>query len=294
MYIRKDKCVLYHIVYIMERPICINLVVCYNNEDELFKYADNLSRLNGNELLSLVVNINSLCKYTFEEFTVELTKRFRNVHVYSSGKNLGYLNGMLYAGRCVEQSEEIDLSNCKYVIMSNTDIVFEDYDFFSKLLGKEYDSHVAVIGPCVINGTDRTYGNPQYIQRYTKKSLDRRIFVFSHPYVSFFYFKLAKLKAKKLKNVRAESGNVYSCHGCFFILKKEFFDILKKYEYGCLMYSEEAYVAEYARIYGYKEYYDSTLEVIHAESTTTSLLGNKKKSKMFAESLIYIKNKFFE
>ncbi|MCK1205372.1 hypothetical protein MXZ36_03260 [Streptococcus uberis] len=79
----------------------------------------------------------------------------------------------------------------------------------------------------------------------------------------------------------------------FFILSKDFFNKIKDKKYGSLMYSEEAYIAEMIKKYNYTAFYDSNLEVMHLESTVTSLLDNKSKSKMYVDSLNYIKSTFY-
>ncbi|MGK0720331.1 hypothetical protein SUB233_01604 [Streptococcus uberis] len=275
----------------MKSPKIINLVNCYNNEKEVINYAKHINKLVNSNYLILAININSLNSLDEVSFTDSVKKEFKNSIVINSQQNFGYLNGMLNAYQSIEKN--IDISELKYIIMSNTDIIFENNNFLFDLLNCEYNERIGCIAPSVFMPDRKTYENPQQLLRYSLSDINRRIWIFSHPMISFLYFKLSDIKSKVIKRKKKKSCEVYSAHGCFFILSKDFFNKIKDKKYGSLMYSEEAYIAEMIKKYNYTAFYDSNLEVMHLESTVTSLLDNKSKSKMYVDSLNYIKSTFY-
>lgn len=271
----------------------VNLVNCYNNEAEVLAYAKMLASHNCHEILMLVVNVNSFSKNNnFENFENALSNAYNTSMLVTTGNNLGYLNGMIFSYNEFEKKCNSDF--VKWIIMSNTDIIIEQSDFFKKLMSSNYPKDVVCIGPSIYSIQSKSYSNPQYLSKHTYFKLTTLIFIMEHTCLAFLYFKLAKFKAK----IRSKKGKKNSCymteaHGCFFILKKEIMDQLKHLNYPCLMYSEESFISELVSTSGKKLYYDSDIEVIHLENSVTGLLGVKKKAQMMAESLRLVRNMFY-
>ena len=78
------------------------------------------------------------------------------------------------------------------------------------------------------------------------------------------------------------------------ILRNDFYFALHGERFGALLYSEESFVAEIARLNNKKVYYDADLEVVNTENVATSKLRMSKKGKAIAESLKYIQNRFYD
>lgn len=271
----------------------VNLVNCYNNEAEVLAYAKMLASHNCHEILMLVVNVNSFSKNNnFENFENALSNAYNTSMVVTTGNNLGYLNGMIFSYN--EFEKKCDSDFVKWIIMSNTDIIIEQSDFFKKLMSSNYPKDVVCIGPSIYSIQSKSYSNPQYLSKHTYLKLSILIFIMENYFFAFIYFYLAKLKAK-VKNRRSKPDSSYmtEAHGCFFILNKAIMDKLKTKTYPCLMYSEESYISFLVHSNKKKIYYDSDLEIIHAENSVTKLLGVKKKSKMMAESLRFIRKLYY-
>ncbi|WP_226036156.1 hypothetical protein [Aquibacillus saliphilus] len=267
----------------------LNVVILYDNEAEVYDYAVQLSKQEIHDQLALIIVVNKTNKSKFRLMSDKLSNLDMFIEIHTPDKNLGYLNGLIYGyEHYIKRNEKP-----KFVIMSNTDIEFADNTFIKKLIMTNYDENVWCVAPSVYSPTKKSYDNPQYKTRYTKSSLDKRIFIFNNPYLGYPYVKLSQYKARFKRANKQDSCYVYSAHGCFFIIKPELADILISRPYKGLMYSEEAYIAELIRESDKRCFYDANIEVLHLESTVTSKLAFRKKSKFIAESLEIVRDEFF-
>lgn len=268
----------------------INIVICYNNADEVIKYYNELLSLHRGCETGYVVVINSASKSEIENLN-SFEKCNEHVYVFNPNKNLGYINGLLYGYR--EYNNKTGFIP-KYIIMSNTDIEFQDKEFLDKLLNKEYESDVACIGPSVLVSELNSYCNPVSEDRYSLKQINKYIRIFSTPILREAYVTAGFIKPKFIKYKKdLFSRNVYSVHGCFFILTSKYVEYLKNIEYGVLLYSEEIFVSENAYLIDMRTYYDSDLEVIHLEHSTTKKLNPTRRAHYFAESMRWIKDAYY-
>ena len=268
----------------------INIVICYNNASEVIEYYREILSLDEGSKVGYVVVINSS---TDEEASKLESFGYENEHVYvfNPGKNLGYMNGLLYGYR--GYSEHTGLIP-KYVIMSNTDIAFQDKEFATKLANKNYDSRVASIGPSVLVSELNSYDNPVSDERYTLQQMNMLIRIFSTPIIRELYVTASFIKPKFIKRKKdLNSRNVYEIHGCFFVLTGKYAEFLKDQKFGVLLYTEETFVAENAHRNNLITYYDADLEIVHKEHSTTSKLKPTRRAKLMAESMTWIRDTYF-
>jgi len=237
--------------------------------------------------LIVVVNELSMNKDLFEKNMKSSGVRYR---IYYSDKNLGYLCGMLFGyKKYVAEHFAPDI----WFVLSNTDIVYPDINFFSNFLDNQYTNDTICVAPSVFTKNRGTYENPQYIRRHSLKSIRRNIRIFSRPYLAYFHSKASFVKARFLRSKKKESQFVYSVHGCYMFAKSSLMDALTKIEYRALMYSEEAFIAETVSKMKKRSYYDSSLEIVHMESTVTGLLSIKRKSGYYVASLQDLIREFY-
>lgn len=267
----------------------LNLVTCYGNEKEVIRYAKSLSKQVCSEAITLVITINKKGELSYQDFIEELDKINIRFFVFDPGHNLGYLNGLLYGYKqYVKNQPQPD-----WVLMSNTDITFPDTCFFNTFISSEYESDVWCIGPSVFSLDNKFYQNPKYIKRLPLKSINRLISRFENVRIAYLYFILSRLKARLRKRHKYDSRYVYAVQGCFFFLRGEMAEYLKQKEYGALMYGEELYIAEWLLTLQKKCFYDSNIEVIHENGSSTTKLALNKKATLFAKSLRYIRTQFY-
>lgn len=274
----------------MREEEIINVVICYNNASEVVEYYNEILSLEEGNKVGYIVVINSSSEEeanTLERFAGEND----HVYVFNPGKNLGYMNGLLHGYRGYR---ELTGSVPRYVIMSNTDIAFNDKSFITKLAGKEYVSNLGTIGPSILVSELNSYDNPVSDERYSLQYLNKLIRIFSTPVIRECYVTASFIKPKMIKRKNdTVSRNVYELHGCFFILSGDYAEFLKELEFGVLLYSEETFVAENAYRNGYKAYYDADLQIVHKEHSTTSKLKPTRRAKLMAESMTWIRDTYF-
>lgn len=262
---------------------CLNIIILYDNEKEVIQYIEEVLRIaNGLTDIVLVVNRDT------DHRAVSIQRRFgKNVRVVDYGQNVGYLNALL------KTAKNMDLDAYSFYILSNTDIHYETKDFFQKLTTKDYGAEVGCIAPCVYATKSGSYSNPHYMVRIQKKKLEQLIKLFSYPLLARIYLKAAELKAGKTKSQKKDSCYPYSPHGCYMILTNAFMRSIRGYEYGVKMYSEESAIGELLTRNNFKCYYDSSISVIHDESSVTGKINYKERFSAWKESLEYILQEFY-
>lgn len=267
----------------------LNIVTLFCNEIEVIEYAKKLSQQSISADISLVIVVNKNGDMTEDDFNDNLRKINIKIHLYKPGENLGYLNGLIYGYNQFVMRHEPP----KWIVMSNTDLTFSNNEFFKDFYKNKYNENIWLIGPSIYSPENKSYDNPQYKNRHSLKSLEKRIYIFKRPMLAYYYLKIANIKAKYKKRKKEDSQYSYSLHGCFFFINNNFMEILKGKKYGPLMYSEEAYLAELIRLNNKKCYYNSHIELVHTGSTVTGKLEIHKRSQYFQESLEYIREKFY-
>jgi len=267
---------------------CINIIIFYDNEDELTNYIIDAADKGTINNLEFAVVVNKDSNNIINNLKNKLTKLVDNkIYIYNFGENIGYLNALLYVVK------KIDINNYKYIILSNTDIYYITKNFYDYLVKKNYENEIGCIAPSVFSSNTNTYSNPHYKTRIPLSKIQRTQRILLHPQLARFYIKLSELKARNMKKKELPSEYVYSPHGCFMVFTNSFIHKIAWDSYGAKMYSEESYVGEMLIQYNYKCFYDSNIKIIHKENTITSSIKNKKKYQYMSESLQYIINRFY-
>lgn len=266
---------------------CLNVIVFYDNQEEVQKYIQEVATI-GNDKVDICVVVNSDKYNKVPEMIQNLKKaEISNFKIIDYGENVGYLNTLL------KTIKEIEISEYKYYILSNTDIHYLSEDFFEKLLSKKYGEDIACIAPNVYNTCSCSYANPHYIERTSKKKFERLVKIFSYPRIGKLYLQLASMRARGTKDKELPSCYVYSPHGCYMIFSVDFISKLMGYEYGVKMYSEEACIGELLRKYEKKCFYDCEIRVEHEESTVTGKMNYRKRFSEWKKSIQYILDTFY-
>lgn len=273
-----------------EKVMILNVVVCYYNEDEVLKYAGELSKQKEKKDITLVIVINGINEKAYSLWNNNLRAINLNILTCFSKENLGYLNGLIFG---LKYYKSLNMKLPEWTIFSNTDILFQSDIELTLFTRKNYDPNIWVLGPSIYSPQKGSYDNPKRTERYSKSRLIKIKKIYEMPIVAYFYMILSFYKSKFLINNKKDSNYVYSVHGCFFFIKGEFANILCKKEYGGFLYSEEAFIAEEVRNGGKKIFYDSEINIIHNEHSTTNKLNYKKKSAYFAQSLSVILEEYF-
>lgn len=268
----------------------VNVVICYNNGYEVTEYIDKMKYHSNINNVCFVITVNAWTEEDKQIVTKYIEASSIHILLFQPHRNLGYMNGLIAGYRFYRNNHERPL----YVVMSNTDIEIPDKEYYRNLLNKEYHSSIGCIGPSVFVKEKKTYDNPVCENRRSLSEVDRIIRTFSNPLIGGTYYYLSTLKGNFIREKKTSSRYVYEVHGCYFILSGNFADAIQNLEYGVFLYSEEAYIAELILKNGMKTFYDSTLEVVHLEHSTTKFVKCTMVSKYIHDSMLYIKNEFYK
>lgn len=262
-------------------------VVCYNNEDEVIKFAKELEKQEEKNFVFLVtVNVaNSI---------VELKNQLRKISiqsfVYETQTNLGYLHG------CIKGLQEYSVNNCyDWAFISNTDIEFLQSNFFSIFQKAKISSDVWCVAPNITLNRDKTLQNPFLLNRLSKRKMEFYKSVYNNFLFFIVYINLSKIK-RIIKKTRAKdisSQNIYAAHGSGFFLKKDCVSELINNNDPIFMYGEELLVAEIICENNKKTYYFEEIKFLHFANQVTSLQKNRMLQKWFANSINYLYNRFY-
>ena len=267
-------------------PKIVNIIVCYNNPDEIKDYLKELASLDKcEEILVVIVENAESPQYNFCE---EANNSRIQIRYIRSPKNIGYMKGLLYGYKMIEN--EI---NPEWVVLSNSDIQYPQKNIFLKLLEKEYKD-VCCIGPDIFVPETGEHQNPGVINRFTRHKIKSYCAIFSNVLTGGFYIYLSRVK-KKLKHFTKDHvpKNIYLVHGAYMIVSPQLMSEMTNFEFKPFLYNEELYVSEMAIRIKKNIYYDPNLQIIHNEHSVTKKLNVKKKAKLLHESYLWIRNTFF-
>lgn len=197
----------------------VSIVDCYNNGNEVYNYSNEFFSLDDSMDCDLVITINSASEKDIK-FIEKLKKmHLDNIYIYYSNDNLGYLKGMIYGYKKYISETSIMPD---YVIMSNTDIKYDDKLFLKKLFNIKIDKNVWCIGPSLYAINDNTYDNPVKEERRTLNEVSKLIKRFENPIIGPIYVSLSGIKHKIIKKKKDfKTRYVYEVHGAYFILTKD-------------------------------------------------------------------------
>lgn len=264
-------------------------VVCYNNEDEVIRFADMISKQTISKQIHLVITYN--CGNQLEYLKTNIEKINISAEISNPHNNLGYLSGCCFG---IDANKEI-LNNTTWIAISNTDIEFETTDFLERIL-ENIPKNVWAIGPRIKLKKTGQDQNPFFEKRPSVQSMKFRKLVYSNLLFFNIYFSVSKIKTKiviKRKKSKDKNRFVYALHGSFFIVNKQLFEKIDEVKNHIFMYGEEILVAELANRNNKRCYFRSDVGLIHNENQVTSLLSNKSKQTWFNQSTKYLTTKYF-
>ena len=258
-------------------------VALYNNEKEVIDFAKKLLKQNIIDRIQFLVTCNA-CK-DVKKFKDELLCVLPSALIFDPGENLGYLNGCLYGVKKAGNA-------FSWVMVSNTDIEFVESSFFEKAVDN-ISEDIWCIGPDITLSATGIHQNPFLHERPSKRKLLIWNVAYSNYLFFMLYFKLSKLKPKRVQRNTKKFGAVYAVHGSCFLLRRECVkSILTKCK-GIFMYGEELLVAETIYRNHKKTYCNLSIGAIHNENQVTGTIGMKKKQKWFKKSITYLINDIY-
>lgn len=269
--------------------ICIT-VIYYDNAEEIRTYLDALAALTHCEVIRVVMVVNKGSAedaFALQDYAEKIGLL---AYVYVPNENLGYLNGFLfgYNEYVAEAGAAPD-----WAIISNTDIRFCSPDFLKPFTEHAYGEDIGVVGPSIFNPKFQEYQSPHCLARRSKRSLQARALLFSIPILRNIYVWLADSRYKNRVTEKPGSSYAYEVNGALIAFSGKFMEYFAKQHYGMLLYGEEVYIAEHARLAGMKTYYDASIEILHNEHASTKQLNTTRTAKLLRDNLRYNLREFY-
>lgn len=272
----------------MSNKIVIS-VVCYENNDEVIQFAKELSIQNISEKLLLIVTCNKCSHIELLDKNLRLCKV--DYRIYDPSRNLGYLYGCLYG--LEKYSEENDY---EWAVISNTDVFFEQNDFFERFMYKKFPDNVWCVAPSIIRKNDRSQSNPFLLSRPSRKKMFIKKIVYSNKLLFYIYYAYSNQKRKKKVRRHCDDDlcEIYASHGCSFFARSDCIKALIGNHTSIFLYGEEELVA--GLVYeNYKiEYFFKEIELIHDTNQVMGSISIIKKQPWFKDSYNYLYKRFFK
>lgn len=271
----------------MSKKILV-LITCYNNDDEVIEYVKDLSRQTVVDSIQIVVTVNNV--KNIAEFKDRILAVHPSIKLEFPGKNLGYLFGCLNGLKSINNIEDYE-----WVLISNTDITFENEHCLQYLLENKTNPETWVIAPMVTLPSGRQQ-NPFLSERPSSTKILFWQIVQGNTIPLYLYSSLANVKNRLKKNLlcNMEDRNIYAAHGSCFFVKPECAKEVQKHFGDLFMYGEELLIAEIARNNKKLIKYFPDVKVLHNENSTTKHINYKRKAIFYRQSYRYIYNNFFK
>lgn len=269
-----------------------NIIMLYKNVDEIIEYTKKLERLNHADNIELIIVVNNIGDTTTRLLDEKFMGCKIKYFIYYPPNNIGYFNGFIY-GINAYLNDGNTLP--EWIILCNTDIDFLDRKFLDPFFENKYADDVWCVGPSIYVPEGKRYQNPECIKRRSRYKVKRLLRIFYFPLLGSIYIRISFLKHRfKFYNFqKPESEYVYEIHGAFFVFRNMFVNYIKDKPFKALLYSEETYVAEHMLICEKKTYYDSDIEIVHNEHSTTGKTNMKFKCKNLYKSMKEIYDEFY-
>ncbi|GAB5045786.1 glycosyltransferase family 2 protein [Thermodesulfovibrio sp. TK110] len=273
-------------------PSIVTICVNYLNEEDTLLFVNDLINLKGYENGIVIIVVNKEASPLLRGFMEE-----KKVVIKYPDKNLGYFGGANWALQEYLQTAPLP----EWIIISNTDIRFEDKDFFLKL--KNYYTNkidnIGIIAPDIElksrEGLPSSYKHQNPHMEYPPKRWKLNFLkLISKSYIFYIVFQifsslrymiLNKFFVRKLPN---HPISIYAPFGAFIIFHKNYFEKGGNLNFKNFLFGEEIFVAETAKRLGLKIIYDPRLKVYHYEHGALKKLPSRKQFFYFRNAIDYI------
>lgn len=263
------------------------LIVCvnYNSYEHLMNYLDSIEKAKLN-CFNCSIDVY-IADNSTEKQDVDIDRyKYINIKIFKFS-NLGYLGG----ASAIINNEVDDIYYYDFVIISNVDVLVDDY-FFSQLLNQTIHKDIAWVAPRIFSENENRDRNPKIITRIPFKKLYIFKMICKFPVLFYIYNKII-YKRKKKNHVFSEQ-EIYAGHGSFIILTKAFFNKYDKLNYPIFLFGEELYFGELIKNAGLKVLYSPDIKINDIDHVSTSKMSSASYSKYNYIALKYIIDTFYE
>jgi len=251
------------------------ITVNYQDSENIILFLQSIMSLNITGHLDIIIADNSSDMLHYQNIVNYIKKNnLNNVHLFSTGANLGYFKAVKKAMDLM-----IDIKELDFIIVSNNDIIIKDVDFFNKI--SQIIKKNNIIAPRIISLISNKDQNPHRENPTSniQKLMYKLLFINFHfgklLYLCRNYSKEILIRKKKVFN--DQERNIFSLHGSFMIFSKSYFEKGGYIDDGCFLYHEEDSVAAICSKIGCNIRFTPQIVVYHNEHKSSNAFGFKKK-----------------
>jgi GT2 family glycosyltransferase len=276
------------------------IVINYRKSDLTVNLCETLVRLENREALQIIVVDNAADSASRKNLD-RCYKMGLKVDVLHESTNWGYLGG---ARRGLQHIRERGWKP-DWIIVSNSDIEFNDPNFISKLTSVKSSGDIGVLAPDILLGKSGHSQNPYLPLRPQASRMHFYKWIFRFTVTCFVYQMLGLMKSiaqrgterqsLKLNAGKSSSTDIYAGHGAFMIFSKAYFDRGGNFEHKPFLFGEEITVAENCRRLKLKVRYEPSLKVTHMDHgsigwfPSRSLLNFQREASKFCAETYFSK-----
>ena len=280
------------------------LIICisYHSNSEINQFVDSVLKQSVSEVIHLLIVDNNEKKTINKQLLNTIQENNSSITFIKTNKNLGYFGGAAWGFKqYLNSHKEIP----DWIILSNTDIVFRDLDFFKTLFGLSVDQKCGIIAPSIKSKLSNFDQNPYILKRPSRIRIQLYKWIF-YCYGTYLLYQIMALIKKILKRISKYTflrkkikqkeifpQFIYAPHGSMIIFHRNYFIIGGTFDYGAFLFGEEIFVAETTKKIGLRILYIPNLVVIHNEHATTGMIKSRRLFKYLRESTIYNAKTFF-
>lgn len=266
------------------------IILHYNDAELTINYVNNLLKLDWKDYQHNIIIVDNNSPDGSGKILENQFINEGNIAIIQSKKNIGFAKGNNIGIDYAKKFFSPDL-----YIISNDDIVIEDKDFPSKLVGEYLNSKFAVWGPDVYSTKRMAHQSPlrekyldvEELKRYIY-DIDKKIRLLHIIDKLNAYKSISKIKKRLYKRKEDDMYKVKQygvvLQGAFFVLSKEYIDCYPDGLYpGTFLYMEEDILNYRCKKNDLKVVYDPNVQVKHLEGVSTSKVLNDRCKKYIFE-----------
>lgn len=229
--------------------------------------------------VEIVVADNSTQKETIQQQKEDLISL-----KVSKLDNLGYFGGAQFIINRIKDKNQYD-----YIAISNVDLKLNE-DFFDKLSQYKCSTDTGWVAPSIFSLRENR--DKKSLHRPSKRQFQLLCLLFKFP-IFFKLYRNSLYKRKRKSLDVTESKEVYSGHGAFFLLTREFFIRNPRLDFKPFLFCEESYIAELLLNSSLKCMYEPSLKIWDEEHISTGKMNYKRMCKYNYEAHRFIYDKFY-
>jgi|GEM_PF-93008 Predicted glycosyltransferases len=207
-------------------------------------------------------------------------KNIENIVFLRSETNQGFAKGN-NIGFCYAK----DKLKADYIILTNSDTIFEQEDFVKTMVEAQLKYHFDVAGPQIISMADGKNQNPVQVMYQNLSDLRKRLLKYRILYITSYFnidLLIKKFLSKEITEVNIDKVHDYQLHGACMIFGPQYIKSYDGLYPKTFMYGEESilkYIADRDQL---TMKYIEELSVYHKEgSSTDSVYGKGRKKRQF-------------